>query len=171
MREVTSRSRTYTHVTRHSCYQTDGVTECALRNIYFATNNKILSSHKTMIKWHNLDRRRKTCQPLKQKNKKTNKFPLNSWKQATKMHKKNLRRTFKNLCSKWLKLRNKRGNCVTHHGNILQNYELTKTRKHRTNNLPRAPHSAPHFELAVQVQVVEQAPVALEQLGLLQQPL
>lgn len=49
---------------------------------------------------------------------------------------------------------------VTYHGNILPNYELTKTRKHR------ASHSAPHFEL-----VAEPAPLALEQLGLLQEPL
>ena len=49
------------------------------------------------------------------------------------------------FCCKRLKLRNKRGNRITYHGNILPNYELTKTRKHRTNNLPRAPHSAPHF--------------------------
>ena len=49
---------------------------------------------------------------------------------------------------------------VTYHGNILPNYELNKTRKHR------ASHSAPHFEL-----VAELAPLTLEQLGLLQEPL
>ena len=34
-----------------------------------------------------------------------------------------------------IKLRNKRGNCVTYHGNILPNYELTKTRKHRASHI------------------------------------
>ena len=165
MREVTNRPRTYTHVTRHSCYQIAGVTKCALRNIYFATNNKILSSHKAMIKWINLERRRNTYQSLKKKNS----YLTRGSKQRKNI--KKLWRTSEKFCSKWLKLRNKRGNCVTYHGNILSNYELTKTRKDRTNNLPQAPHSASHFELAVQVQVVDPVPLALGQLGLLQQPL